>query len=192
MAYRYENFIKEAISWQLKLQTDKTSWDYIRKNTPSVMQIYTDGSHRGTHLGFGSSCIFNEKPYVMSGVCTPDLLRSYNINERISNPTAEFIALAEILRTLRRVDARVNNIRFVFYIDYIGIGHWLDGSWKAKKTYIRNIRDECLDHIRELRINYSIVHVPSHTGVLGNEIADHLAKSGQTLNTFHELFLILS
>jgi ribonuclease HI len=194
-ASKYEKFVKDAIEWQHTLQTNENSWDYIRKYTPSNIDIYTDGSHekhKNSHLGFGASCIFNEKPYIMAGVCTTDLLRSYDVIEKVSNPTAEFIALAEILRTLRQIDANVSNIHFNFYIDYIGIGHWLDGSWKAKKTYIKKIKDECLDHIRYLNIKYTIFHVPSHTGVIGNEMADYLAKSGQTLNTFHELFLILS
>ena len=64
------------------------------------------------------------------------------------------------------------------YYDYDGIRAWIDGTWKAKKTgtikYTEFIKKQ------EMKIDF--IHVNAHTGVVGNEYADVLAKSAIGIN----------
>lgn len=58
--------------------------------------------------------------------------------------------------------------------DYMGIACWVEGQWAAKKEGTQAYRDYMLAAKKQLDIRFE--KVKGHTGVLGNEIADRLAK----------------
>lgn len=153
----------------------------------SSIDIYTDGSHiKGTRIiGYGSYFEYKNVGYYLSGKVSPKLLLEYNIKANVSNPTAEFIAFAQ---TLRYLPDDMSGYKLIFKIDYIGINHWMTGTWKAKKDYIIKIRDYCIERLKTMQCKWKIDHVSAHTGVVGNEIADQLSKSQIEKNTFTDLF----
>lgn len=148
--------------------------------------IYTDGSHfKGQSLpSFGAYCLYKDKEYKLSGICDEKTMSKYNITDLrvISNPTAEFIAFCEVLERIKDL-----NVKFIFKIDYIGVDAWLSGKWKAKQPHIIKIKQIAQNLIRQYKINYLIEHVKAHSGDLGNDQADDLARSGLEYDNFNEL-----
>lgn len=157
------------------------------------MQIYTDGSHKKTTsvLRIGAWMEHNGIQYGLSQPCNQQLLQSYGITEtNVSNPTAEFLAFAEVLKRIESSGLR--NLDVTFFCDYTGINCWMTGEWKAKKLYIKSIRDICMKRILNTGLRVTISHVPGHSGVRGNEAADSLAQSTVDIDTISQLFSNLS
>lgn len=158
-----------------------------------TIEVYTDGSHfkhtkdNTSSLGYGAYLIYASQQFVLAGKINPYILQKYNIpNMQISNPTAEFIGFAE---ALTNIPTTTNSI--VFYQDYIGVKNWMEGTWRAKEVYIKNIRDYCKKYIEDNKLNVTFLHVPGHAGIYGNEVADFLAKQENPMNTFPELLNLL-
>ena len=67
-----------------------------------IINIYTDGSHqpfKNNYLGAGAYCDYGGTEYRFSINCDEEYLKIYGIeNTKYSNPTAEFLGYAEVLR----------------------------------------------------------------------------------------------
>lgn len=158
--------------------------------------IYTDGSHsrKQGYIGYGAYCAYKGNAYYISGECTPEKLAIYGIvGDSISNPTAEFIGFAEVLRILNEACLKMNknilsNKRLHFYIDYNGVAAWMAGSWQIEKPYIQKIKDACEYMLEDMKVDYVITHIKGHSGIFGNEEADRMAKCKDSIDTFTELF----
>lgn len=178
-------------------KTQKEAEDYIAYEIPKIdttkkiVEIYTDGSHQPSknYLGVGAWCKHEEKEYSMSKTCNAELLETYGITETTcSNPTAEFIGFAEVLKEFRNVS---DAYELVFYLDYEGVENWMMGSWKAKESYIRKILAICGDIKKEMKCGIHFKHVKGHSGNEGNDKADELAKSSEYKNEFVDLVKLL-
>ena len=122
----------------------------------------------------------------MSRRVSQDLLGTYAITEtQCSNPTAEFVAYAEVLKELEV--CRLDGWTIIFHIDYVGVKHWIEGTWKAKETYIKKIRDTSLTRMKNLKCTIHIEYVKGHSGDTGNDKADALAGNVSDFSNFHEL-----
>lgn len=141
------------------------------------IEIYTDGSHYGDFLGIGAFCRYKGKEYKLSQriVC-----------DKISNPTCEFLAFEACLKYLKDIPSTET---VTFFIDYIGVKHWMSGEWKCKAKHIKLIKKKCDEILKDIKCKITIEHVPAHSGVFGNEMADKLAKSQEEINTFTMLQL---
>ncbi len=165
-----------------------------QENKEIILEIYTDGSHYkhaeteiNTKIGLGGFLILNRKEYCWSSPVDSIILKRYNINEKISNCTAEFLAVVEVLRLI--VDNIDKNVKVIFYNDYIGVEKWISGEWKCKKPYIKNIQMEYFKLVScRKNIKVEFKHVDGHSGVYGNEMADTLAKSLQYRDDLSILF----
>jgi len=155
------------------------------------IEIYTDGSHMkhgDGYLGIGAYCKYKGNEYKLSKDCK-NLLVEYNIKEKISNPTCEFIGFCEILKMIYNTETKFN---FIFKIDYIGVEKWMKGEWKCKKSYIKKIKEKCDFYIKNINSGIKIEHVEGHSGNYGNNQADILAKSKNEINTFPELLKLIA
>ena len=177
--------------------TEKEAQDFITPTNgqtelpsqPELLEIYTDGSHQRqkNYLGIGAWSRYHDVEYSLSATCDSKLLAEYNIFEdTVSNPTAEFIAFTEVLKCFREAQLPAT-ISIIFYIDYVGVKHWIDGSWQTRKPYIKKILEFCLELIKKIGNSITIVHVPGHSGNLGNDKADQLAGSLENFNEFDRL-----
>ncbi len=147
------------------------------------LDIYTDGSHlkhTTDYIGYGAFCKYEQNEYNLSGTVTKDLFEKYNFNGKISNPTAEFIAFHQVLLRLNTVKCKVIA---TFYIDYIGVSKWMTGQWKTKQQNIRGIKNRCDALKNKHDIKYK--HVSGHSGVLGNDIADKMAKCSENIDEWY-------
>ena len=140
----------------------------------------------------GAWCEYNGKEFSMSGECNASLLSKYNIyNTDVSNPTAEFLAFAEILKIFPGINFR-QSVVIVFHCDYVGMENWMSLKWSANKDYIQKIRDLCIMYIANISCKVIIKHVKAHSGNFGNGKADMLAGSLEHHNNFEELLRLLS
>ena len=163
----------------------------LSTNVVILLDIYTDGSHskhiEGGYIGYGAWCKYYGVEYSLSGHLDHNKLPEYGIDKKepVSNPTAEFMAFAEVLKRFVFLKTKV---KLTFWIDYIGVQKWMAGEWQAKKSYIQKIKRFCqerlLDIARGTESTVEIKYVPGHTGVLGNEKADKLAKNETTIDEF--------
>lgn len=166
-------------------------------NFDNMIGVFTDGSHskheENGYKGFGAFCSYRGKEYLFSGNCDDMILEKYGIDPKakISNPTLEFLAFAELLSMIYETKKDFKKYTFLFKIDYDGVRNWMNNSWSAKELYIKKIKNQCEFYIRHITAQIQIEHVPGHAGVYGNEKADQLSKSHIAINTFPELFSIL-
>ena len=174
-------------------KTESEVKEYLGLNKPKKttsnykLGIYTDGSHQRTvgYLGVGAWCEWNGVEYELSKHCSKKMLHSFGIDEDVSNPTAEFVAVTLVLEHLTALKTPVATTLFC---DYIGPQNWIGGTWQAKKPYIQKLRDICRQHIRNIPGEVTFEHVKAHTGVYGNECADRLAGQQEEIDTFTDLF----
>ena len=159
-----------------------------------IVIIYTDGSKRKSvsHRGSGCYCRFNDKDFGMSLPFTKELQIKYEIKDedfdKLSSPTLEYLALAEVLWSFIQIKAEKFDILVV--ADYIGVKCWTDGSWKAEVDYvikIRNVVKKIIDFLATKQITVKIRHVKGHSLIFGNELSDLYAKNVNYFTNLPEL-----
>lgn len=183
---------------------------------PRTTIIYIDGSKIPTigHKGSGGYCRFLGKDYNLSVPCTQSVISKYEINpedyEKLSSPTMEFLALAEVLWRFVKFlpeqkisEQKIHGqriplnprINIAFLADYIGVKCFIDRSWEAKEDYIKKIRSICwivIENLREIGVDVYIYHIPGHKCIYGNELSDVNAKSTIAKDEFSQLVLDMS
>jgi ribonuclease HI len=178
----------------------------ILETHPRQIVIYIDGSKRPTvnHRGSGAYCRFGGKDYYQSVPFNDAIGHRYGINPedfaKLSSPTMEYLGLAHMMFCFRALRVPVNadgtvqipnpRLRLIFVGDYNGVKHFTEGTWTAKEDYIIKIRDFCQAVIRWLQtigVDVQILNIPGHAGILGNELADILAKSPVPYDSMLEL-----
>ncbi len=163
---------------------------------PRQVVIYIDGSKRPTinHRGSGAYCRFNNEDYCQSVPFTDEIGHRYGLNPedfiKLSSPTMEYLAAAHVFFSLLQLRLPINpdgtlkipnpRLKLIFVGDYNGVKFFTEGSWQPKEDYILKIRNFCVSVITQLKergVDVEIGHVPGHSGMLGNELADIMAKS---------------
>lgn len=159
---------------------------------PTSCTIYTDGSHQREqdYLGIGAWCQWKEDQFEFSARVTKETLESYGIpiNSEVSNPTAEFLAFAEIIK---KFEGRTLKTPITFISDYIGVKNWMTGTWKASEMHIKLILKRCQEIMKTIKGDISFGWVKGHSGNDGNNNADRLAGSHDEVDTFALLVPLL-
>lgn len=136
------------------------------ETTEYPIKIYTDGSKTGDKVG-AAAAIFKED--------TPIRQLKYRLDGKCSNNQAEQIAILKALQELEIIQDSINvEKRAAVYTDS-KITLCLINDNKKQNLIIANI----LKTIRALQQNEWIIHVSwvkAHIGIVGNEMADNLAK----------------
>lgn len=141
-------------------------------------ELYTDGSHiKGTtRLGIGAVLVKNGVELDrLSKLINQTMFKiQYGIDDNVSNPTMELLALLVSLQEFKKhfkPGDRILNIA-----DYMGVGGWMTNKWKINKNYIRIIKNNIDEEIETQKLELSYAYVKSHSGNKFNELVDNLAN----------------
>lgn len=136
--------------------------------------IYTDGSHfkngGSGRLGIGGILIDPEKNLPngqnlneFSLEINKDFLNVHYGTSDVSNPTMEMLAVLFALREFKGDLKKADKI--ILMADYEGVKHWLDGTWTAKKSYIRRIKDDIKSEISSQGLDIEFKWIRGHQKV---------------------------
>lgn len=157
------------------------------------LKIYVDGSDiKGTgQIGYGAVVNYATTDYELSGISDKnEFAEKYGLSKEdivhgVSNPTMELLGTVETLKLFENTSEHLNILQ-----DYEGVKEWLEGRWKAKKSYIAGLVKEgqaSMERIKNNGGSVTFTWIKGHTGHEYNEKADVLAKSRDIKNTFKDL-----
>lgn len=166
------------------------------------MNVFTDGSDLGKHnnsdnLRYGVVAAINENTvFKISGrIDLVEFEQKYQC--RASNPYAELYAIYSFVRSVQQ-NPNIKNVMFTIYSDYEGVQKWINGEWKAKKPYIRQlvwaiyrIYDMLRKDSRNVLFYYKWVkgHQTEDCYLKRmNDLADTVARDENCYNEIHRLF----
>lgn len=138
----------------------------VDKVKESDSYAYVDGSYNASTgvYGFGGFLMHAGEKYILSG--------SGDDMEMAAMRNVAGEILGSMAAVQKAIELGIDSIDV--YFDYMGIRAWALGEWKRNKKgtiayydYMQSVKD---------RIAVNFIKVKGHSGVLGNEEADRLAK----------------
>ena len=142
------------------------------------MKIYTDGSYNKkiSPSTIAYSVIIvreeNNDSYIVDviyGINTdPEYVKLWNVGAEI---WAVLVGLDYII-------SKYNPSTIDIYHDYIGLSEWISGRWKVKNKITASYKN----YVKNLMNTHSVTfnHVPGHSNIVLNELADRYASYGTT------------
>lgn len=130
---------------------------------PSGWAIYVDGSFLNGRYGWGFAA-YRDGVLIYSANGADDKEEAAALH----NVAGELKATIEAVRWAREEGFSPITI----YHDYAGIAEWALGHWKTNRDLTRRYADYISRHLSWV----NFCKVVGHTGVVGNEMADKLAK----------------
>ena len=133
-------------------------------NNISKVIAYTDGSFNKRTGMYGYGCVLIGVDTLEFSGSAYDVYGGWQIQ-------GELVAALTACREALKNGYSEIEIRY----DYEGVRCWPTGEWRAKKLYTQSYANEMRKYMKETKVTFT--HVKAHTGVLGNERADVLAKA---------------
>ena len=130
---------------------------------PENIKVYTDGASRGNPSLAGIGVV----------ICNEDNDISETHKKFIgeyTNNSAEYLALIESVKILKRSELNFNHI--TFYLDSELVVKQIKGEYKIKHSDLIKLSLEFWKEIKSLNKNFSIFHIPREK----NKAADRLAN----------------
>ena len=138
---------------------------HLQNNYPNHLKVYTDGSLLNNNLSGSAFVIPSLKIY-----------KSYSIGENRSIFSAELVAIVMALNYL--LDLPFAVFRVVFCVDSKSVLQSLQIP-DSKNSHVIVSEVKHLIHLLICKgTEVTLCWVPSHCGILGNELADKFAKKG--------------
>jgi ribonuclease H-related protein len=152
------------------------------------LDVYTDGSHKNGLLGIGAWCEYEGHEHQLAIRLTKEfLLDGYGADiANCSNVTAEFIAVVEVIKRVKRAKWAIGVNVLNICSDYIGPEKWLSGEWKINNAEIKKIYNTAKESMKEMAFELEFHHIPGHTNSPGNTKADSLASCVMGIDTFDQ------
>ena len=158
----YKSFLtlREAEQYLTQGQPQKKCNETVPKNS---YEIYVDGSYQNSRYSWGFVVMKNDE------IIHEDCGLGTNEQAALSRNVA-----GELEAVINAVKWTQNNKieHFYIYHDYIGISEWALGRWRTNNNLTKNYAS----FIKEYLPYITFIKVAGHSGIRGNEIADHLAK----------------
>lgn len=137
----------------------------------NYVDVYVDGSYNELNDTIGYGIVF----FLPDGTIIKDCGR---IPTKDTSTRNVFGELYSMIRTIQMAIANEFKDIIVHY-DYEGIEKWTTGEWKAKTPITKHYVNYFNQYVTvEKRVNVVFNKVSAHSGIVGNEMADKLAKMG--------------
>ncbi len=161
-----------AVYKSFKTITEAEAFLKAEENTDNTKRpkektyAFVDGSFREDtkEYGYGGFLIHEGQKYILQGKGNdPDMASMRNVSGEV---------LGSMAAIQKALELGIDEL--TIYYDYMGIEMWATGAWKRNKPGTIAY----FDYIQKVKalINLNFVKVKGHSGVDGNEEADHLAK----------------
>ncbi len=161
-----------AVYKSFKTITEAEVFLKAEENTDNIKRpkektyAFVDGSFREDtkEYGYGGFLIHEGQKYILQGKGNdPDMASMRNVSGEV---------LGSMAAIQKALELGIDEL--TIYYDYMGIEMWATGAWKRNKPGTIAY----FDYIQKVKalINLNFVKVKGHSGVDGNEEADHLAK----------------
>ncbi len=166
---KYKSFpsIAEAEAFLEGIEYNKsTREDVATQDVSAQVYAFVDGSYNiatGVY-GYGGFLVANGEKYVLQGSGEDEEMAS------MRNVAGEILGSMAAVKKALELGLK----ELTIYYDYMGIEMWAKGSWKRNKTGTIAYYDFMQQVKPQIAITF--VKVKGHSGVDGNEEADHLAK----------------
>lgn len=134
------------------------------KEDPNRITAYVDGSYN------------QDTGYAGYGVYIKDGDKEHIFYDRFKLTAGGNNAEGEVAASLVAAKYAVeNNKPITIYFDHLGIQNWVDGTWKRNTPYTIGYHNEMNNMIRN-GLDVKFCHTKGHSGILGNEYVDRIAK----------------
>lgn len=135
---------------------------------PAGVAVYVDGSYRDGIYSYGFAVLGPDQEVLHTQKGRGEDPEA----ARLRNVSGEMKGAMEAVRWCQRQGHR----SLTLFYDYSGIEKWARGEWKRNNPYTRSYYDFMAKKQQELDIRFAKVR--GHSGDVGNDLADRLAKEG--------------
>lgn len=138
----------------------------VKYGVPEGPFAFVDGSFNKDTMAYGYGCFLveNGKYHTLWGSKVDSNL------SKLRNVSGEIAGCISAID--KAINLGLDEITIIY--DYQGIESWVTGDWKANNKVTMKYRDYVRSVSSNIKINF--MKVKGHTNVLGNDIADILAR----------------